>query len=285
MRLHEFRVDAQQHLVLARPGAATEENRRRPCGDPGGKLLFLRGITVGDVELEGPCDHHVVGIGAGVDEAPRVKITLNVDLRETAEHLAEEPAKCPVARCAVVGDARVHKVERDAPLPDRADEIGPDLRLGEDHRPRIHKVERTLHAAVEVERIVDEDIILAPQPVFGKTGELVLGRLPSRRRRGGEDKTHRLVPFAQRPHELARDLHLADGDGMNPDGAAPLGRQGCSNLLGIASEAVPHARPVAATPLHAQQERRHHRQVGDGEQAVVDEPLQGPDLRSRGCSR
>ena len=120
-----------------------------------------------------------------------------------------------------------------------------------------------LHAAAEVERVVD-------QHVRGRY--LALGRLPARRGRGGEHEPHVRVPLAHRAHELPRHLHLAHAHGMDPDGRVKSG-EGCRDFRRVSTEAVGEARAVPPAALHAQQEGWHHHRVRDGEQRVIQNPF------------
>ena len=278
MFLDEPLVGVQHHHVFTRPRAAAEQNLA--LADPRAQLALLRLVAVRHVELEAASHLHRRRICSCVRQALRVEVALRIDFRKAAEHLAEEPPQRLVARRAAVGDAGVHEIDGHAALLECANEIGPDFRFGEDYGARVHGVERALHATAEVKRVVNQDIIRR---------HLALGRLPAGRGRRGEHEPHIRIPFAHRAHELPRHLHLAHAHGVNPyptlregracrglrEGRACRGlfRENIKDFLRIASETVCEARAVPPAALHAQQEGRHHHQIGDGEQRVIQNPF------------
>jgi len=210
------------------------------------------------------------------DKAGRVEIGLCEDAGERRENVAEEPAGGLVARRTAVADARVYEKDRYAIASRRPDEVRPYLAFGENYRTRADGLQRALDEVREVERIVYEDIAL---------GDFLLCHLPAggaRRRKGKLDAWLDLPPFA---HQLARDLDLADRNGMDPDerwclrtfGAGACARQSragawcstpelCQHLVRIECEPVAHPRGISAAPQHADKKARQEKRIDDGEQ-------------------
>ena len=86
------------------------------------------------------------------------------------------------------------------------------------------------------------------------------------RLRGGARASADLV------ERCARDLHLTDAHRMDPYPRSACGKRP-GHLCGIFREAVPHARPVPSSALHAQKERRKHKSVRDREKSIIDDPF------------
>ena len=219
LRQHPF-VDSQQHLVLARPGRAAEQDprvvRNAMRRKPRAQLRLLRRIAVRDVELERACHGDSLRRRSRRDEPRLVEVALRKDLREAGKDVLEEETREPVARRAAVGDARIDEEKRNAALLRLADEVRPDLALRQDDRARTHRLERAFDEVREVERIVDERVVRA---------DLALGHLPPGRARRREAEADGRLDRTPLAHELPRDLHLADGNGVDPDGGRSHGRR------------------------------------------------------------
>ena len=206
LRLCDIGINAEKRLVLARPSRAAE--KYAPWAYPLPKLAFLRLVAVRDVELEAACHLDDSFRSASGDKASRVEIGLREDAGERREDVAEEPAGCLVARRAAVADACVYEEDGYAIASRRPDEVWPYLAFGEDYRTRTDGLQRTLYEVREIERIVYKDIAL---------GDFLLRHLPAGGTRRGKDKLYTWLDLSPFAHQLARDLDLTYGNGMDPD--------------------------------------------------------------------
>ena len=230
-----------------------------------------RGRGRGDVELDRAGDAGPVGGGAGGEEAVAVELRLDEQRVEEPQDGPEEEPEAAVAGRGTVGDAAVGEEERDAAAVQGAEEVGPELGLDEDHRADVRGAERAADAGREVEREVDADVVRTDEPLADRAA----GR--ARRR---EDERRGGVAAAQLREDLPGEVRLADGDGVDPD-AGLLGEAAGGPGV-VAAEALGEVRAVAAALLHAEQELRHHRRVGDREEDIVEDPAHGVRSRTRG---
>ena len=148
---------------------------------------------------------------------------------------------------------------------DAADDVRPELGLGDDVGQGAEGAQGAAHAAGIVEGIVDEDVIGA---------DALLGLGPARAAGDREDEGQVWALAAEFVHQLAGHGDLAHGDGVNPDARCAVG-QAVTDVFGIAPKAVGEAVGVTAALGHAQEELGHHQHVSDGEEEVVEEPFHG----------
>jgi hypothetical protein len=119
-------------------------------------------------------------------------------------------ADAAVAAKRALRDPSVHEGDGNpAPLCPLQEER-PDLRLGQNDEPWSGGRERPLDRTRQIERKREHRRAIRQGPV---------GQIAASGGRHRESQPGRWENLLQRPHEVARDSDLADGDGVDPDPA------------------------------------------------------------------
>ena len=103
------------------------------------------GVARRRLHLEVAGDEHPLGARPEADDPPGILLGLHAEERHVVEHPAKQAADEPVAAVGPVGDAPVREDRGHARPPERAEEVGPELRLERDEtgRPHLGTVRRT----------------------------------------------------------------------------------------------------------------------------------------------
>src|SRR5262249_27674934 len=208
-------VEGLQHeLVLA--GHRRARDPERPAPPPGGEDAgeAERGpARLHRVELQVTGDGDALRRRAHLADPLRVRLALHQEEVDLGEHAREPALHEPVAREGPRGDAAVHEGDPRPAGVRLVDEVRPELRLHEEEERGVDGGEDLAHGAGEVEGGVEEPVYV-PDALLGD-------RVAGHRGRREVDAVAREA-LLERGDQRSDRVHLAHGDGMDPDRAVAV---------------------------------------------------------------
>ena len=127
------------------------------------------------------------------------------------QHRREEPAQGPVAGKGPVGNTPVHNRQAGAGTLDLAEEVGPDLRLHDDHNGGLERAQDPAHREDVIHRRV-EHAIGQPSQFFAGDGAAGQGR-------GGNEQAAARKLRPQPAQKTERRQHFAYRNRVQPYGS------------------------------------------------------------------
>ena len=186
---------------LFAPGALDERL------DLGGRRLRRRL----EVELQVAGRRETPGRRADGQVSFVIALALRQNRVRLSEHGAEEPSQTPVTPDGAVGDAAVDHDQPRAGAARLAIEVGPDFGFHHHHHRRAQRAQHAPHGKAIIEWSVEDS--------GGDSGEFFVGQRPAGQGPATHEDRRPGTGRAQAADQFDRGNHLADRNGVQPDGA------------------------------------------------------------------